>query len=102
MANVVVKQISDSLIQVSGEMHFENALELKLLGEAAIKNSADSLEVNCSEVTRAGSAGVSVLLSWMRYALAIGKDLTFSHIPADLLGVAKVSDIDEILPMKGE
>ncbi len=88
------------MIQVSGEMDFDNALELKILGESVIKNAPDQFEVSCSEVTRAGSAGLSVLLSWMRYAVAIGKELTYSHLPADLLGVASVSGIDKILPIK--
>ena len=95
-----IEKVSEFQIIVRGEIRFDNALQLKLLGEKLINEAGNTFDIDCSLVTRAGSAGISVLLSWMRHALALGKELTFSHVPADLMGVASVSGVDGILPIK--
>lgn len=95
-----INSVSQQLFSLSGELRFDNVVALKQQGEQLLANAGQDCEVDLAGVTRAGSAAVSLLLSWLRYASAANISLVFSHLPADLLGVAQVSGIDKILPVK--
>lgn len=91
---------SDQQLQVSGCIDFDNALDLKQQGQRLINKAADHCQIDFSEVSRAGSAALTVLFSWIRHAANSRKTLEFTNLPEDLLGVAKVSGVDQILPLK--
>jgi len=95
----VVRQ-SDQYLRVSGRIDFDNALDLKQQGERLISKAADHLQIDFSEVSKAGSAALTLLFSWVRYAANLRKTVEFSNLPDDLLGVARVSGVDQILPFK--
>ncbi|MEZ5525218.1 MAG: STAS domain-containing protein [Pseudomonadales bacterium] len=95
-----IEPLSDQHLQVIGELDFDNALALKKAGEALIDRAGDALEMDFSRVTRSGSAGLTLLCSWLRHAEQLDKRIFFTHLPADLMGVAKVSGVDQILPVK--
>lgn len=95
-----IESLSDQHLQVVGELSFDNALTLKKLGESLINRAAETIEIDFSQVTRSGSAALTLLCSWMRHAEELGKNIIFTHLPTDLTGVAQVSGIDQILPIK--
>lgn len=95
-----VTRVSDQQLMVSGTIDFDNAVDMSQQGERLISKAADQLEIDFSQVTRAGSAALTLLLSWVRYAVNHQKSLTFTNLPHDLLGVAKVSGVDQVLPIK--
>jgi ABC-type transporter Mla MlaB component len=41
-----------------------------------------------------------LLLNWTRHAASLSKTIEFTCLPEDLLGVAKVSGIDQLLFLK--
>lgn len=91
---------SKQAFSLFGELEFANVVALKRQGEQLLDDADERCEVSLAGVTRAGSAAVSLLLSWMRYASRSNINLVFSHLPDDLIGVAQVSGIDKILPVK--
>ncbi|MEH6357399.1 MAG: STAS domain-containing protein [Pseudomonadales bacterium] len=91
---------SDQQLQVSGCIGFDNALDLKQQGQRLINKASDHCQIDFSEVSRAGSAALTVLFSWIRHAADLSKTIEFTNLPEDLLGVAKVSGVDHILPLK--
>jgi len=95
-----VTRLSEQQLKVVGEINFDNALDMCQQGERLISKAAEQCEIDFSGVTRAGSAGLTLLFSWLRHAVNLQKTLTFINLPNDLLGVAKVSGVDEILPIK--
>jgi len=98
-ASRVIRQ-SDQLLQVFGCIGFDNALELKQQGERLINKAAEHCEIDFSGVTDAGSAALTLLFSWLRHAANLRKTVEFINLPDDLLGVAKVSGVDQILSLK--
>lgn len=95
-----IESLSDQHLQVVGELDFDNALTLKKLGESLINRAGETLEIDFSQVTRSGSAALTLLCNWMRHAEELEKSIAFTHLPADLMGVAQVSGVDQILPIK--
>jgi len=95
-----VIRVSDQQLQVSGVITFDNALGLRQQGERLISKAAEHCEIDFSQVTRAGSAALTLLFSWLRHSANLQKTLVFTNLPDDLLGVAQVSGVDQILPLK--
>jgi phospholipid transport system transporter-binding protein len=50
-----------------------------------------------ADVRAVDSAGVAVLLSWRRRAVAEGKTLSFVDVPASLKALAELYDVEDLL-----
>ena len=57
------------------------------------------LEVDLKWVTRADSAGLSLLVEWLRESEKAGNEITFINVPPQLLSIARVCGLDEILSL---
>ena len=70
---------------------------------AVLKSSASGfmdsqlIEVDLKGVTRADSAGLALLVEWLRKSEHAGKAVTFTHVPDQLLAIARLCGLDEIL-----
>ena len=60
MTQASVTRVSDQLLQVSGGIDFDNALNLCQQGEHQITTAADYCEIDFSRVTKAGSAALTL------------------------------------------
>lgn len=56
-------------------------------------------EVDLAGVTRADSAGLALLIAWTRARTQVGKPIRFTHVPAQLLSIARVCGLEDILPL---
>jgi phospholipid transport system transporter-binding protein len=48
-------------------------------------------------VSLADSAGLAVLLDWLSAAKAAGRKLRYTHLPKDVVALARISEVDELL-----
>ena len=55
------------------------------------------VELDLSQVTHADSAGLAVLLTWLERARRGGQQLRYRSVPAQLLGIARISGVEELL-----
>jgi phospholipid transport system transporter-binding protein len=51
-------------------------------------------------VERSDSAGLALLVECLRQAHQSGKSLRFFNIPAQMLAIARVSSLDQVLPLQ--
>ncbi|MTI14849.1 STAS domain-containing protein [Sansalvadorimonas verongulae] len=66
---------------------------------ALAKDPARDLVVDLSGVDHADSSALAMLLSWVRRARQSEKELAFAQIPDDLMALARVCGMDELLPL---
>lgn len=85
-------------IRIEGELGFQNVAELNPQGQALIA-SATSLEFDLAGVVRVDSAGLALLVEWMRNAQTSGKSIRFLNVPPQMLAIARVSGLDQVLPL---
>ena len=78
-------------------MSLANATQLAELGMAAIQAGDASFDL--SVVRTCDSSALVVLLAWQRTALASGRSLEVSGVPADMLSLATVYGVDSVLPI---
>jgi phospholipid transport system transporter-binding protein len=64
---------------------------------AARPDLPDRFVVDFSQVTGVDSSGVALLLEWRRRAQRMGKTLTFVNLPPNLVALARLYGVAELL-----
>lgn len=82
---------------VSGEMTLPGAAELLAEGSAVL-TSAETL-FDLAEVTAVDSSAIAVIFGWLRAARLQGKAVRVVHPPKELLSLADVYGVTELLPL---
>lgn len=83
--------------RLRGELSFDTVSELA--GRAEELFVEDSVQIDLGEVERADSAGVALLVQWMSEARRRGAAIRYLNIPSQMLAIARVSSLDQILPL---
>jgi phospholipid transport system transporter-binding protein len=101
-ARVGISEPSSGRIVVVGELTFATAREARQIGLLVLESSgADRLVVDCSGVTRADSAGLAVLLDWLAWGRRRSRGVSLQNLPASLVAIARISEVDELLTATG-
>lgn len=70
---------------------------LRAAGLRAFAQEKGPIEVDLSGVSRADSGALALLIDWLAWARAARRALKFSSLPAALLALAHLSDVEELL-----
>jgi phospholipid transport system transporter-binding protein len=90
-------QRADDHITVSGDMTLETASSLLVSGVTALEGGDAVFDL--AAVTDVDSSGLAVLFGWQRVAQAQGKTLRIENPPHNLISLAEVYGVTEILPI---
>jgi phospholipid transport system transporter-binding protein len=89
---------ADGALAAQGPLTFAVARAARLLGLEVLAGVArKDLQIDCAQVTAADSAGLAVLLDWLAAAKQSGRSLRFAHLPAGLLALGRISEVEELL-----
>jgi phospholipid transport system transporter-binding protein len=81
-----------------GALTFATARAARAAGAAALASAAaGALEIDCSGVSPADSAGLAVLLDWLAIAKSAGRSLAYLNLPQDLVALARISEVEGLL-----
>ncbi len=100
MARFEISKTDDQTMTLSGVVDVDNAMALKSEGEELLRSLKGDIVIDLKGVEHSSSVGVSVLLCWLRAAKAAGNNLVFRAMPAKMFDVARVSGLDDVLPLK--
>jgi phospholipid transport system transporter-binding protein len=56
------------------------------------------ISIDLAGVTRSDSAGLALLIEWLRESERLGKTITFLNMPAQMQSIARICGLDGILP----
>ncbi|MBI1174923.1 MAG: STAS domain-containing protein [Sideroxydans sp.] len=84
-------------LKVSGPLTLETVKALYDQGLQAA--GANSLAIDMSGVGAVDSSAVSLMLNWLREAQRNNVSVSFSHVPDNLLSLARLYDVAELLPL---
>ena len=84
---------------LAGELDHSNAAQLLLQGERAFAG-LPRVEVDLAGVTQADSAGLALLIEWVAVSRSAGRELHFRAVPSQLLAIARLAGVEEILPIE--
>jgi phospholipid transport system transporter-binding protein len=83
-------------LEASGELTFATAAKALERGAGLIGQGGECL-VDLSRVQSGDSAGIAVLIEWLATAQARGTTLRYENIPAQMLAIARISDLEDLL-----
>ena len=84
-------------VKVSGRLTMATAAEL--FNSGLQPNGEAALVVDMAQVEAVDSAAVSLILAWLREAQRRQVTLCFSHVPDNLLSLARLYGVAELLPL---
>jgi phospholipid transport system transporter-binding protein len=91
-----IEQAGGSRFQVLGAMTFEHAKGLLQQSEKLFV-SLPEINVDLSQVEKADSAGLALLLEWMALVAEREAKISFIGVPEAILSVAHLCQIDSLL-----
>lgn len=97
----VIKQRSDGKFQLTGILSFLTVPEL-IKPARDLFDGLEDVQIDLKGVVRSDSAGVALLVEWMNEAHRNNKRILFMNIPAQMLAIARVSSLDQVLPLSRE
>ncbi len=90
---------SDEVLRLEGNLSYET-IPAVLAETAQFAERTDlppTIRIDFANVTGVDSAAVALLLEWRRMALARGKTLVFENLPANLLALAQLYGVAELI-----
>ncbi len=97
-SNVLLKRREDGCFILSGTLSFKTVPVIWRQGLDLFKE-APSLMLDLSAIERSDSAGVALLIDWMRFARSHNKPISYFNMPQQMLAIVRASSLDAILPL---
>ena len=98
MNNLHIDPQGEGAYVIEGSLDFATVPAVVTRVAEILGNGAASIVIDLKGVTRADSAGLALLVEWMRVAHRRHRNIAFRNIPAQMLAIAKVSGLERILP----
>jgi len=90
---------NNNLIQLGGELSFSTVSQILEQSEKSFE-PINALDIDLAQVSRSDSAGLALLVHWIRQANSSNKKIVFHNIPKQMLAIADVSGLNELLPIQ--
>ncbi|KEZ77421.1 lipid asymmetry maintenance protein MlaB [Salinisphaera hydrothermalis] len=86
-------------VQVEGQLDAES-VPTRLRNSAGWFEQGRDTVIDLSGVTRADSAGVALLLEWIRDADQAGSPLVFANAPTQMRAIIDFCALDDVIPLR--
>ena len=93
-----IEVVADGQFRVSGDLDFHTVPQV-WKSSLSLFNGHKSLTIDLSGVSRSNSAGLGLLIEWMRYAGSRGSTIKFLNLPEQMQQVAELCGVEEKLPV---
>lgn len=93
--------INDSVLTLSGVLDHKSVLDAIQQGQLWLRTSTTpDCYLDLGLVTYSNSAGIALLLDWLRTARRYKKNLRIISLPDNILTLAQVSGLGELLKLQ--
>lgn len=89
----IIKQGSRHFV-IDGDLTFAT-IDKQTLKSFSFLKAASEVTVDLSRVTNTDSAGLALMIEWIKYSRHNRTQLSFKNIPEQLLNLAKLSGFDQ-------
>lgn len=90
--------ITGDTLTLSGVLDFDSVLDVDAQGREWLEGDAPAqCNVDLDAISYSSSAGVALLLGWLRVAQQQRKTLKVLRLPADMAALARVGGLEDLL-----
>jgi phospholipid transport system transporter-binding protein len=86
----------NDMLVVSGELNFVTVVNLWKDSLPKLNNYS-TLHFNLANVTASNSAGLALILEWIKYAKRHNKPISFTNIPEHLTSILQVAGMQQMM-----
>ena len=95
-----LEKVSSGHYILKGQLNFQTVPELWNDNKSSLfEDENEILDIDLSGLERSDSSGLAILVEWYREAELRDKNITFLNLPAQMYHIAKLSGLNEILPL---
>ena len=99
MSHAQISKLDPHHFQVEGELNLVTVPKLLQSISSLMPDVGDAVQIDLAGVTRSDSAGLALLVEWLRLAEKQGISLQFHNLPHQLREIARISDLLPLLPL---
>lgn len=92
-------EVRDGVPQVRGTLDFSTVSALWEQGLALFRDGSGDIRLDVSAVDRIDSAGVALLVEWMRLVRGRGGDFSITGAPPAMKDLIRLADLEDLLPV---
>ncbi|WP_157995276.1 STAS domain-containing protein [Peristeroidobacter soli] len=96
-----LEALGDGRFKVFGALNADTATELLKNSEAAFKG-ATALDIDLANVPEGDSAGLALLIEWLRLAKQRQQTIHFENVPEPIAALARISEVEKLLNCNGK
>jgi len=100
VSNARIEALGAGRFRVSGALNAVTVIDLLKQSRASFAG-VTRLEVDLGGVSESDSAGLALILEWLRAARQGDQQIHFSNIPAQISALARISEVDDLLAASG-
>jgi phospholipid transport system transporter-binding protein len=99
MTQPKLQKVADGQYEVQGELTMYSVPSLARDARTMLSRLQGNIRISFSGVERVDSAGLALMIDWMRVAHDGQFTVLFEHLPKQLQRIAKVSELQDLLPI---
>lgn len=99
MSGVASVQAENGVLRVRGALDFSTVAALWTQALPLFEGVSDACQLDMSGVDRVDSAGVALLLEWMRLARTRDVTFTITGAPPAMKDLIRLADLQDLLPV---
>lgn len=93
------EELGKGRFRLTGHLGFDSASQA-LTESRALFAEYKSIQLDLSGVESTDSAGLALLVEWTGWALREKRKLAFKNLPKQALALARISEVDKLLPVR--
>lgn len=95
-----LEKVSEGHYILKGQLNFDSVAGLWNENKTLLfDDESHNLEIDLSQLGRSDSSGLALLVEWYREAELRNKKITFLNLPAQMYDMARISSLNDILPL---
>jgi phospholipid transport system transporter-binding protein len=91
-----LEALGEGRFRVSGVLDASTAANMLEESEARF-TQAPKIDVDLGGVGDSDSAGLALLIEWLRMAKQSGKEICFHNLPAQIEALARISEVEDLI-----
>ena len=96
MSRARLESLGEGRFRVSGVLNATTATEVLEQSESRF-TQAPQIEVDFGGVGESDSAGLALLIEWLRVARQSGRKIHFANVPAQIEALARISEVEDLI-----
>ena len=101
MSRAQLESLGEGRFRVSGVLNASTAAGVLEESEAPF-TQAPKIDVDLGGVGESDSAGLALLIEWLRMAKLSGKEIHFANLPAQIEALARISEVEDLIGTPSE